>query len=134
MDNMLKFLRSIKNRQLLTEFITNIFDYQNITKYNYIYRQIEENNQVILDIYDNVSNQRFNRYIFDYNKDKYIRDLSKENNVYITKININNLDNPQNKLEMFAYLFKLKNKDNLIEYAHSFLNKEFIIILNNIIK
>ena len=61
---MREFINIINNRKLMTDFIKNIFDYDNFNDYNYLFRMIEEDNGIIIDIYDNVSDNRFNRYIF----------------------------------------------------------------------
>ena len=129
-----KYIRIIKRRKELTNFISNIFDYKNINEYNYIFRLIEEDNRVIIDIYDNISKNRFNRYIFNFNKSNLKSKIIKENNIYITYINIYNLSiNNKNKIYMLGYLFKL-DKDKMIDYATKFLDKKYIEILINIIK
>ena len=62
---MIKFINEIINREMLTEFIKEIFNYENLFDYNYIFRMVDKDNFIIIDIYDNVSKNRFNKYIFD---------------------------------------------------------------------
>ena len=131
-DMMFAFIKRIENEHKLTLFIKNIFDYKNFNDYNYIFRVINEDNFVIMDIYDNVTENRFNRYIFDFNIDKYDVKCKCINNVFVTMINIFNMDDSDNKLYKLAFLFSDKNND-LIKYANTFLEKTFIDILDDII-
>jgi protein associated with RNAse G/E len=75
-DMLFTFIKTIEKKKLLTKFIINIFDYQNFHDYNYLFRIVKEEDNIIIDIYDNISANRFNRYIFDYslndNKTKVI--------------------------------------------------------------
>ena len=130
-DYMYKFIKTIEENNQLTAFIINIFDYEGLHDYNYIFRLINGKNEVIMDIYDNVSVNRFNRYIFNFIDDSFTIKKQEENNVFITMISIKNVINKQNKLLKLAYLFKLDN--NKIAYAKTFLNNEFVIILDKII-
>ena len=131
-DMMFAFIKRIENEHKLTLFIKNIFDYKNFNDYNYIFRVINEDNFVIMDIYDNVTENRFNRYIFDFNIDKYDVKCKCINNVFVTMINIFNMEDSDNKLYKLAFLFSDKNND-LIKYANTFLEKTFIDILDDII-
>ena len=130
---MYKFINTIENNNLMTEFIINIFDYQNFNKYNYIFRMIKEKDNIIIDIYDNISDNRFNRYIFCFTNCNYDIKRVEESNVYVTYISINNIKNNENKLYKLAYLFSL-DKNTMINYAKTFLNHKFITILESIIK
>ena len=130
---MYKFIKTIQDRKLLTEFIINLFDYDNFNDYNYIFRMTDNNNSIILDIYDNISDHRFNRYIFDFNDVKSKLDIIKQGNVFLTIMPIKNVSDDDIKLYKLAYLFKL-DKNKMIEYSKTFLNKEFVDILSEIIK
>ncbi len=130
---MYKFINTIENNNLMTEFIINIFDYQNFNKYNYIFRMIKEKDNIIIDIYDNISDNRFNRYIFCFTNCNYDIKRVEESNVYVTYISINNIKTNENKLYKLAYLFSL-DKNTMINYAKTFLNHKFITILESIIK
>ena len=132
-DMLYKFIKTIKHRKLLTKFIINIFDYQDFHDYNYIFRMVTTDNQLIIDIYDNISNHRFNRYIFDYEINNRKTCVTEENNVFITYMNVLKLIDSDNKLYKLAYLTKL-DKNQIINYASTFLNQEFVNILKNIIK
>ena len=127
------FIKTIEDRKLLTNFIKNIFDYENFHDYNYLFRIINNDSQVIIDIYDNVSDNRFNRYIFNFSRSNYDIRVIKEGNVFVTYINVLKTEDSDNKLYKLAYLTRL-NKSKMIEYAYTFLNKEFVNILEEIIK
>lgn len=119
-DLMLTFIKEIYDSKLMTIFIKNIFDYENFNDYNYLFRMIENNQEIIIDIYDNVSDNRFNRYIFSFEELNYDFKVIEEGNVFVNYINILKLDNPDNKLLKLGYLFKL-NDNEMIEYAKTFL-------------
>lgn len=128
-----RFIKRIERRKLLTLFIQNIFDYDNLYDYNYIFRINKEGDNLVIDIYDNVSVNRFNRYIFNYGNNVINNDNSCDNNVFITYINVNNIKDSNNKLYKLAYLFKLED-DNIITYANTFLDQKIVTILKTIIK
>ena len=128
-DIMYKFIKTIEKEKKLTLFIINIFNYQNFNDYNYISRIIKNKNEIIIDIYDNVSINRFNRYIFNFSNSNYNIKKQEKNNVFITSIWIENIKESKDKLLKLAYLFKTLN----IEYAKTFLYKDFIDILDKII-
>ena len=131
-DMLYRFIKRIERSKLLTLFIQNIFDYDNLYDYNYIFRINKEGDNLVIDIYDNVSVNRFNRYIFNYGNN-VINDNSCDNNVFITYINVNNIKDSNNKLYKLAYLFKLED-DNMIAYANTFLDQKIVTILKTIIK
>ena len=132
--NMFKlFVNKINDRKLMTKFIINIFDYEGLQDYNYIFRMIDGNNEVIIDIYDNVSDNRINRYIFSFVNRDYVFKVLEEGNVFVNYISIMNVVDSNNKLEKLAYLFKL-DEDEMLDYANTFLNKIFVDILEEIIK
>lgn len=130
---MKKFITIIQNRNLLTKFIMNVFDYRDLHDYNYIFRMIMDDDSIILDIYDNISDNRFNRYIFDFKSELDDIDIIQEGNVFVTKLPIKNMLDDDNKLCKLAYLFKLDNS-KMIEYGKTFLDNEFVLILEEIIK
>lgn len=127
------FIKTIQKNKLLTEFIQNIFDYKNLHDYNYIFRISTNREEVIIDIYDNISNHRFNRYVFSYNRGKYTTNVIEENNVFVTYIDVLNLTGSNNKLYKLAYMTILK-KEKIIDYGKTFLDNKFINILKEIIK
>ena len=132
--NMFKlFINKINDSKLMTKFIINIFDYEGLQDYNYIFRMIDGNNEVIIDIYDNVSDNRFNRYIFSFIDNDYVFKVLEEGNVFVNYISIMDVVDSNNKLEKLAYLFKL-DEDEMLDYANTFLNKIFVDILEEIIK
>ena len=130
---MYKFIVELQHRKLLTDFLKIIFDYRVLNDYNYIFRIIMEDDRVIIDIYDNVSENRFNRYVFIFKKGKYKIKCLECNNVYITYINVLNSVNDVVNVYRLAYLFRL-DKSEMIEYAKTFLDYKFIKILIEIIK
>lgn len=132
-DMLYRFIKRIERSKLLTLFIQNIFDYDNLYDYNYIFRINKEGDNLVIDIYDNVSVNRFNRYIFNYDNKVINNDNSCDNNVFITYINVNNMKDSNNKLYKLAYLFKLED-DKIITYANTFLDQKIVAILKTIIK
>ena len=128
------FINEINNRKLMTKFIINIFGYNNFNDYNYLFRMIDDDDRIIIDIYDNVSNNRFNRYIFSFVDVGYSIKVIEEGNVYVNYICINDvIDNDNNKLLRLAFLFKMDDS-LMIEYARSFLDDIFVDILDKILK
>jgi hypothetical protein len=132
-DMMYKFIKSIEKENLLTKFLINVFEYDELRDYNYIFRMIDKDNQIVIDIYDNVSLNKYNRYIYDFGIDNYhILDFE-EGDVFVKRINIlNAVDLDINHLK-FAYLFNID--DEFFEcYASDFLDSELVKILNDIRK
>lgn len=129
----MNFINEINERKLLTKFIINIFDYSDFHDYNYLFRMKENVDEIIIDIYDNVSDNRFNRYIFSFLKLDYSIKVIEEGNVFVSYICILNVNNSLNKLERLAYLFKL-DENKMVDYAKTFLDKIFVDILIDIIK
>ena len=125
----MSFINMIRNKHFLTEFIGYLFDYENFHDYNYIFRISSNNDEVIIDIYDNISANRFNRYIFCYKKGKYKTRVVDDGNVFTTYIDVFNLGDCDNKLYKLAYMTSL-NEDEMIEYAKTFLPEKFIKILS----
>lgn len=124
-----EFMETIEKNKTLTQFIINIFDYEDFHDYNYIFRLIENDDNVIIDIYDNISENRFNRYIFSFVNGNYDYKVTEEKNVFVNYINVLNLNNCDNKLLKFAYLFKLNDNNLRIEYAKEFLDDVFVNLL-----
>ena len=131
-DLLFTFIKTIENNNLLTEFIVNIFDYSNFHDYNYIFRISDNSNDVIIDIYDNISDNRFNRYVFSFFKNSYDILINNDGNVYVTSISVNNINNMDNKLYKLAYMFS-DNCGNMLCYAKTFLDGKFVNILRDII-
>lgn len=132
---MKEFIETIDRRKLMTQFIKNMFNYQELYDYNYLFRIKEKGNMIVIDIYDNVSNNRFNRYIYRFSPGKYMIKIEERDNVFVNYINIMNIDkdNYENNIIKLGYLFKLK-KNKMIEYAHKFLSDEVVDILSEILK
>ena len=118
---------------MLTEFIKDIFGYDYLGDYNYMFRMIDGDKQVIIDIYDNVSENRFNRYIYDFMDDSYSVLLSNEDDVYIKKVSVVNADKNGDNVVKLGYLFKLDN-NLMIDYAYEFLDMKYVEILKCIIE
>ena len=131
-DIMREFIKVINDGGLMTKFIMNIFDYNEINDYNYIFRLIDKNDEIIIDIYDNISDTRFNRYIFNFVDNDNIKEYI-DDDVFVMRICILDIDDSYDKILKFAYLFKL-DYHKMIDYANSFLNVEFVNILRDIIK
>ena len=130
---MCEFISEINNRNLMTLFIKNIFNYEDFYDYNYIFRMIDTDNEIIFDIYDNVSYNRFNRYIFSFISFGYDIKVVEEGNVFVSYISVLDVMDDDNNLIKLAYLFKI-DIDLMTQYANSFLDDVFIEILNKIIK
>lgn len=129
---MVAFIKEVGNRKLMTLFISNLFEYKDFHDYNYLYRVQETKKKVIIDIYDNISNNRFNRYLFSFTKGKYDLKIKEDKNVFVSYINVLMANDSDNKLIKFAYLFKI-NKNRMIDYAQSFLKNEIVECLKNVI-
>lgn len=132
-DLLIKFINELLKRKLMTEFIRNIFDYQNFSDYNYIFRLQEEKTNIIIDIYDNISDNRFNRYVFKFSKGESLIRMGIENNVFVTYINVLNVkEDNEDKLLKLAYLFNMR-KTKMLGYANTFLNKSIVLTLKGVL-
>ncbi len=128
------FINTIQNNKLLTKFLVNIFDYEDFYDFNYFFRVINNDFEIIIDLYDNVSENRFNRYVFNFSNDNnYLILENMEDGIFVKYINVLNLADNNDKLLKFGYLFKM-DVSKMIMYASSFLDKEFVLILKEIIK
>ena len=127
-----RFIEKIEDRKLMTLFIKELFDYDNFNDYNYLFRMKDDNKRVIIDIYDNVSSNRFNRYIFSFTKGGYDFKLVEDKNVFVSYINILNLYDSDNKLLKFGYLFRIR-KNKMIDYAKTFLTDEIVKCLEEVL-
>ena len=132
-DMLYSFIKRIEKKKLLTLFIRNICGYEKLQDYNYIFRIINEDNCIIIDIYDNISDNRFNRYIFNFSNESSKNNSVNDGNVFVTYIDVNMVYDSDNKLYKLAYLTKISD-DKIIEYAKSFLDSKLIDILKEIIK
>lgn len=128
-----EFLNNIKKNNKLTLFFKIVFDYDILYDYNYISRFFIEKNSLIIDIYDNVLDNRFNRYIFDFNNNSDTFNNKIDDYVRVTTINVNSIYDIDNNMMKLAYLFS-DNCYNMNEYAKTFMPPEIVDILNNIIK
>ena len=134
-DLMYKFIKDIEASKLTTNFICDILKYQELNDYNYIFRIKEESTNIIIDIYDNISINRFNRYIFHFSKPKNKNDITitEKNNVFVTDINVlNSSQNNDNNLVKLAYLFNI-NKKEMSKYSKTFLSSEIVKLLDKLI-
>lgn len=132
-DLMREFINGIEKNNLVTLFIKNLFDYENLNDYNYFFRMKEIDNNIIIDIYDNISENRFNRYVFSFDNNMYDIKKVKESGVFVTYIFVNNVEDSLDKLIKFAYIFNIEDS-MMIKYASGFLDKKIVLILDKIIK
>ena len=132
MDIMIRFIEMIDESNLMTDFIKNIYGYKNINDYNYMFRVISNDNEIVIDIYDNFSVNRFNRYVFKFDNCDYVVLNKKQDYLFIKYISVLNVDDNNNNLYKLAYLFSLDN-DKMLDYASSFLDIKFVDILKRII-
>lgn len=130
---MFNFINNVVNNNLTTKMLVEIFDYSNLEDYNYIFRVSFDDENVIVDIYDNVSINRFNRFYFSFNNlfDNYNR--VENANVFVTYISVYGINDLNNNIFKFAHLFSL-DVNNMLEYAKTFLDESFVNLLQNIIK
>ena len=128
---MIAFINYIEEHNIMTLFIKNLFDYRELYDYNYLFRLKVIGSNVIIDIYDNVSNNRFNRYIFNFNDEKDNYHSVNSDNVYVTYLNVLRTCDSENKLDKLAHLFSLKKRE-MYDYAKTFLDDIFIDILRKI--
>lgn len=126
------FIEQVEKKELLTSFLRSIFNYDAFYDYNYIFRLQARRRETIIDIYDNISDNRFNRYIFHFRKGNYLIDIQEEKNVFVTNINVLNAYDSDNKIIKLAYLFKIR-KSQMIDYARTFLPEEIVQVLKEII-
>ena len=130
---MCDFINEINDRKLMTKFISNIFGYENFYDYNYIFRMIDNDDEIIIDIYDNVSDNRFNRYIFSFVDIGYDIKIVQEGNVFVNYISMISVLDSDSKLLKLAYLFKMDD-NKMLDYASSFIDDVFVKILTEILK
>lgn len=127
------YLKKLERSKLLTRFIALLFDYKDFHDYNYIYRMVEENKRIIIDIYDNISSNRFNRYIISFKENDQGYSIQEMDNVFVTYINVFKIDNTDSMLMKFCYIFTLE-VDEMVEYARTFLDLEMVICLEEMLK
>ncbi len=127
-----EFLYSLEEEKKLTKFLKIIFKYKVLHDYNYISRIVVNDKSVILDVYDNILENRFNRYIFSFTKGGYDFKLVEDKNVFVSYINILNLYDSDNKLLKFGYLFRIR-KNKMIDYAKTFLTDEIVKCLEEVL-
>ena len=121
-------------KEIATKTLTEFTEEQKkFYDFSYLFRMKEEGNTEIIDIYDNVSDNRFNRYMFIFDKGEYDIRVIEECNVFVSYIYVYNVVDSKDKLLKLAYLFNLDN-DLMVEYAKSFLPDKIIQILIKVIK
>lgn len=130
---MYQFINLIQKKNLLTKFLIDVFEYDNLCDYNYMFRLIDNKDMIMIDIYDNVSEKRFNRYIYDFSGNKYTVIETIDGDVFVKKISVlNSYDCDVNEIRI-AYLFNLE-ECLMIDYAVKFLDNVFVEIIKEIIK
>lgn len=130
---MSEFLDSLSKNNKLTLFFKIVFNYKVLNDYNYISRFVNKRDYFIIDIYDNVLDNRFNRYIFDFKNDNYVININSLDDVIVTSICVNGSYFPSNNLMKLSYMFSKHNQD-IIAYGKNFLPDEILNILEDIIK
>jgi hypothetical protein len=130
---MAAYLRSLNNKNKLIKLLKIFFGYKDIKKDNYLVRLYEDDDRVVMDIYDNINDNRFNRYIFDFKNTLGIIVREYRTNVYITEIYIRTINKTNKLILKFAYIFKLKDEE-MNGYAKNILPKELLTPLLDIIK
>lgn len=131
---MKEFLELILKKGLLTDFLNDIFEYKNFKDYNYIYRLGSDKESIIIDVYDNASVNRFNRYIYSFvDNDEYDYMVEVHDNVYVHYYNVFRLGDKLDKRMMFGYLFTLPYEE-MIEYARGFMNTKYLECLEIVLK
>lgn len=127
------YLKKLERSKLLTRFIALLFDYKDFHDYNYLYRMVEENKRIIIDIYDNISSNRFNRYIISFKENDKGYNIQEMDNVFVTYINVFKIENADSMLLKFCYLFTLE-LDKMVEYAKGFLDLDMVLCLEEMLK
>lgn len=132
---MYNFILKIYNDGLTTKFLKQIFDYRNISEINYIFRVSLKEKIVVVDVFDNISRNRFNRYFFEFKRDKKYYIVDEHNNVFTTRIKVFSLSKKHvldSNLLKLAYLFK-QCPSKIVEYAKTFLSDELVNVLISVI-
>lgn len=130
---MSEFLNSLNRNNKLTSFFKIIFNYEVLNDYNYISRFAEIGDSFIIDIYDNVSDNRFNRYIFNFNQKDFSKMVKNDGDVIVTFICVNANYVPLDNVMKLAYMFSNHNND-IAMYARTFLPDDIIDILLKIVE
>lgn len=125
---MSEFLNSLNKKNKLTAFFKIVFDYEVLNDYNYISRFVTRDDEVIIDIYDNVLDNRFNRYIFNFKNREEVINVNDNDDVIVTVINVNAKYVPWNNLMRLAYLFSDYVMDKY-SYAKVFLPDDILYVL-----
>lgn len=134
-DLMYKFISKVYSDGLITKFLKIILNYQNLSDINYLFRVSVNDVAVIMDVFDNISDNRFNRYFFEFKKGKCPFVLNELDNIFITQIKVLSLSKNyqiSNNLIRLAYLFKHR-PSKMIKYAKTFLSDDLVNILHSVI-
>lgn len=135
LELMYNFILKIYDDGLTTEFLKQIFNYQNISEINYIFRVSLKKKMVVIDVFDNISRNRFNRYFFEFKRGKRYYVVDEHSNVFTTKIKVLSLSKKQtleSNLLKLAYLFK-QRPSKIVGYSQTFLSDELVNVLINVI-
>jgi len=128
---MYSFILEVDNQGKTTEFLKQLFCYKELCDVNYIFRVSLNGKTVVMDVFDNISENRFNRYFFQFKKAKPNYLVNELNNIFVTTINVLSLNKTiffENNLLKFAYLFKCRSSMT-VNYAKTFLSDELTNIL-----
>lgn len=128
---MFNYINEIDKKNLVTKMLVETFDYVELEDHNYIFRVSSDETSVIMDVYDNVTVNRFNRFYFSFNVNSIDHYQKEANNVFETWINVFKCNESKNIFK-FAHLFTLDTND-MIKYAESFLSNEFISLLEEVL-
>lgn len=137
-DILKKILLELIDNNLLNEFINIIFNYK-LKNDDIVYIQYKiVKEELILDIFDNSENRKFNVYVFKKGNRKNPIEIIKEQSTSINYINMNacykeyKKNNKTTNIIKLGALFKVKNKEEFNEIINNIFPKE--INIKNIIK
>lgn len=127
LDKMMElFVLNVKRRKLLSKLVCLLCGNANFRDYNYIFRMKRENNKIIIDICENVTDVRFHRFIYCFSygihKDEFIDSVNVKT-IYVLNNSVI-LDNSV----MFGVLFSY-DKEHMLLYGKKILRSELYDIL-----
>lgn len=139
-DILKKILLELIDNNLLNEFINIIFNYK-LKNDDIVYIQYKiVKEELILDIFDNSENRKFNVYVFKKGNRKNPIEIIKEQSTSINYINMSacykeyKKNNKTTNIIKLGALFKVKNKEEFNEIINNIFPKEINTIIKNIIK